>query len=145
MHWRTRGLGPSLHVCALADDSGNQQVEWEQPGDVGAMQHLESPRIRAPMPAARSTCPGRDCAGWVPGSALVTVAGRLDAPRTVGAGGGRVRSVRWRAQPVAWAEFDVRAGGVEHGVAVDAILVFLVAVLVPAVGVAGGVASSMRV
>jgi Phage integrase family len=70
-------------------------------------------------------------------------AGRFDAAHTFGADGRRVRCVRRQHHPVSWAELDIAGVGVEHDPATHAIQHLFVAVLVPGIGVAGGIAPPM--
>src|SRR6266567_2694662 len=71
-------------------------------------------------------------------SAISSLAGRFDAAHALGADRCRMRGVRREHHLVSRAEFDVAAGGVEHDPAAYAIQHLFVAVLMPAVGVAGG-------
>src|SRR5580693_10120053 len=75
---------------------------------------------------------------------LVSPAGRFDAAYALRADRRRVRGV-WREDHlVSRAEPDVAAGGVEHDLAAHAVQHLFVAVLMPAVGVAGAVAPPVR-
>jgi len=64
--------------------------------------------------------------------------------RTPCAGRCRVRGVRREDHLVSGAELDVAAGGAEHDPAVHAIQHLVVAVLMPAAGIAGAVAPPVR-
>src|SRR6266567_4623585 len=77
-------------------------------------------------------------------SAISSLAGRFDAAHALGADRCRMRGVRREHHLVSRAEFDVAAGGVEHDPAAHAMQHLFVAVLMPAVGVAGGVAPPVR-
>src|SRR6266702_6791240 len=77
-------------------------------------------------------------------SAVFSLAGRFDAAHALGADRCRMRGVRREHHLVSRAELDVAAGGMEHDPAAHAIQHLFVAVLMPAVGVAGGVAPPVR-
>jgi hypothetical protein len=55
-----------------------------------------------------------------------------------------VRGVRWQHQPVSRAEINIAAAGVEHDAPAHARQHFFIAVFVPAIGVAWGIAASVR-
>ena len=76
--------------------------------------------------------------------ALALLAGRFDAAHTPRADWCRVRGVRREDHLVSRAKLDVAAGDVEHDLAAHAIQHLLVAVLMPAVGIAGAVAPRVR-
>src|SRR5215469_14924181 len=76
--------------------------------------------------------------------ALVLLAGRFDTAHALRADRCRMRGVRREDHLVSRAELDVAAGGVEHDPAAHAIQHLLVAVLMPAVGIAGAVAPAVR-
>jgi hypothetical protein len=73
------------------------------------------------------------------------LAGRFDAAHALRANCYRVSGVRREDHLVSRAEFDVAAGGAEHDPAAHAIQHLFVAVLMPAVGVAGAVTPPVRV
>src|SRR6266516_2783357 len=73
------------------------------------------------------------------------LAGGLDAAHALGADGGRVRGMRRQHQPIAGAKIGIAAAGVEHDPAPHAVQHLLVAVLVPAVDVARGIAPAVGV
>jgi len=104
------------------------------------------------MPASRDEgCPDRDRSSGTSchvadpvNRALVSLARRFDAAHALGADRCRVRGVRREDHLVSRAELDVAAGGVEHDPAAHAIQHLFVAVLMPAVGIAGAVAPPVR-
>src|SRR5690349_24781422 len=76
--------------------------------------------------------------------ALVLLAGRFDAAYALRADRCRVRDMRREDHLVSRTELDVAAGGVEHDPAAHAIQHLLVAVLMPAIGIARAVAPPVR-
>ena len=76
--------------------------------------------------------------------ALLSLAGRFDTAHALRGDRCRVRGVRREDKLVSRPEFDVAVGGVEHDAAAHAIQHLFVAVLMPAIGIAGAVASPVR-
>jgi len=72
------------------------------------------------------------------------LAGRFDAAHALRADRCRVRGVRREDHLVARAKLDVAGGGVEHDPAAHAVQHLLVAVLMPAIGIAGAVTPPVR-
>src|SRR6516165_12225697 len=123
-----RDSAPALHRCQTFRDDHDGALscrDEERPG------HVRSP--------------GRSATWRIPSTgALASLAGRFDAAHALRADRCGVRGVRRQDHLVSRAELDVTAGGVEHDPAAHAVQHLFVAVLMPAIGIAGAVAPAVR-